>query len=96
MNSPANPHAFPSLLDSKVQTFSVIGTGLSRPNGPTADDLRDKEVDRATARLALPQPDPPPTDKEAFDLYVWAGQALDQLRERDWQKTPQDWNWRRR
>ncbi len=78
MSRPATPYAFPSLLDGPSQSFVVIGTGLSLPNGPTADDLRDKWVDRATASLGLPSPNPAPNDN-SFDLYAWADKSLTQL-----------------
>lgn len=82
MTPPARPYAFPTLLEGAAQTFAVIGTGLSYPDCPTADELGKKRVRSATKLLGLPDPIPAPED-QAFDLYVWAETALELLKSPD-------------
>ncbi len=36
------PHSFPSLVDGHVQVVLIAGTGLSTPEAPTVDRLKDK------------------------------------------------------
>lgn len=77
MNTLARPYAFPSLLDGATQTFAVIGTGLSQPDGPTAGTLIKNGVTPAERKLDLT-----PSTLDRADgnfLYAWAEHALAEL-----------------
>lgn len=92
MSNDGSAYAFPTLIGGLDKTFAVIGTGLSYPDCPTADELKNR-VPVAVRHLGLPEPSPAPADK-AFNLYDWAERTLTSLKEQNPGQTEDALRWR--